>query len=104
MAPTLVASRTSLPPEGAELARGGPSLRSLAPTLVASRTSLPPEGAELARGGPSLRSLARMLVVSLTAPPPEGDVWRRPGGETIPDNRFSGLWPTKDGRRQLLIS
>ena len=30
----------------------------LTPTLVASRTTLPPEGAELARGGPSLRSLA----------------------------------------------
>ena len=28
----------------------------LAPTLVASRTTPPPEGAELARGGPSLRS------------------------------------------------
>jgi leucyl-tRNA synthetase len=28
----------------------------VAPTLVASRTALPPEGAELARGGPSLRS------------------------------------------------
>ena len=28
----------------------------LAPTLVASRTTLPPEGAELAMGGPSLRS------------------------------------------------
>jgi predicted N-acyltransferase len=42
MAPTLVASRTALPPEGADLARGGPSLRSLAPTLVASRTALPP--------------------------------------------------------------
>ena len=41
-APTLVASRTALPPEGADLARGGPSLRSLAPTLVASRTALPP--------------------------------------------------------------
>jgi predicted N-acyltransferase len=33
MAPTLVAARTALPPEGADLARGGPSLRSLAPTL-----------------------------------------------------------------------
>jgi predicted N-acyltransferase len=42
VAPTLVASRTALPPEGADLARGGPSLRSLAPTLVASRTALPP--------------------------------------------------------------
>ena len=30
----------------------------LAPTLVASLTTLPPERAELARGGPSLRSLA----------------------------------------------
>ena len=30
----------------------------VAPTLVAPRTSLPPEGAELARGGPSLRSHA----------------------------------------------
>ncbi len=33
MAPTLVAARTALPPEGAELARGGPSRRSPAPTL-----------------------------------------------------------------------
>jgi molybdopterin synthase catalytic subunit len=32
--------------------------RNIAPTLVASRTALPPEGAELARGGPSLRSTA----------------------------------------------
>ncbi len=36
-ASTLVASHTALPPEGAELARGGPSLRSDAPALVASR-------------------------------------------------------------------
>ena len=42
MAPTLVAARTALPPEGADLARGGPSLRPLAPTLVAARTALPP--------------------------------------------------------------
>ena len=32
------------------------ALEEMAPTLVASRTSLPPEGVELARGGPSLRS------------------------------------------------
>ena len=32
MAPTLVAARTALPPEGADLARGGPSLRPVAPT------------------------------------------------------------------------
>ena len=51
MAPTLVASRTSLPPEGANFSRGGPS--KMAPTLVASRTALPPEGANFSRGGPS---------------------------------------------------
>ena len=42
MAPTLVAARTALPPEGADLARGGPSLRPVASTLVAARTALPP--------------------------------------------------------------
>ena len=35
MAPTLVAARTSLPPEVAALPRGDPSVRSMAPTLVA---------------------------------------------------------------------
>jgi len=43
MAPTLVASRTALPPEGAELARGGPLLHSIAPTLVTARTARTPE-------------------------------------------------------------
>jgi len=42
MVPTLVAARTALPPEGADLARGGPSLRPVAPTLVAALTALPP--------------------------------------------------------------
>ena len=50
LAPTLVASRTALPPEGAELAWGGPALRSLAPTLVASRTALPPREGRCACG------------------------------------------------------
>ena len=36
VAPTLVASRTSLPPEGAGLARGGPSLRALPPAQAAA--------------------------------------------------------------------
>ncbi len=64
MTPTLVASRTALPPEGAELAWGGPSRRSVAPTLVASRTTLPlapGDGAELAWGGPSRRSRGSSL-------------------------------------------
>ena len=77
LAPTFVASRTALPPEGAELARGGPSLHS-APTFVASRTALPPEGAELARGGPSLHS-ASTFVAPRTALPPEGTLRLRPG-------------------------
>ena len=55
MAPTLVASRTALPPEGAVPPWGGPAAE-LAPTLVASPTTLPPEGAALARGGPSQRT------------------------------------------------
>ncbi len=56
--PTFGTDVSSLPPEGAELARGGPSLRSNAPTFGTDVSSLPPEGAELARGGPSLRSPA----------------------------------------------
>ena len=50
MAPTLVASRTALPPEGTELARGGPSLRSSAPTLSTSSDALPPEGGRVSLG------------------------------------------------------
>ena len=61
IAPTLPAARGSLPPEGAELAWGGPALRSAAPTLPAARGSLPPEGSELAWGGPALRSAAPTL-------------------------------------------
>ena len=64
MAPTLVASRTALPPEGAELRLGRPGASFVAPTLVASRTALPPEGAGLAWGCPALRPLAPTLVAS----------------------------------------
>ena len=55
-APTLVASRTALPPEGAVLAWGGPARSITSPTLVASRTALPPEGAVLACSGPARRT------------------------------------------------
>ncbi|WP_442957739.1 3-coathanger stack domain-containing protein [Polaromonas sp.] len=44
MAPTLVTSCTSLPPEGAVSAWGGPTPKRIAPTLVISCTSLPPRG------------------------------------------------------------
>ena len=39
--------------------------RNMAPTLVAPRTALPPGGAELARGGPSLRSDGPDSVLSM---------------------------------------
>ena len=53
MAPTLVASRTALPPMGAVFSLGRPSEKSLAPTLVASRTALPHEGPYFPWGGPA---------------------------------------------------
>ena len=52
VAPTLPASRGSLPPEGALPALGRPGGESEAPTLPASRGSLPPEGALAALGRP----------------------------------------------------
>ena len=42
VAPTLVASRTALPPEGVLFPLGRPGGETLAPTLVGSRTALPP--------------------------------------------------------------
>ncbi len=54
MAPTLVASRTALPPKGAVSPWGGP-VAILAPTLVASRTALPPMGAFSPWGGPETK-------------------------------------------------
>jgi FdhD protein len=57
VAPTLVASRTALPPEGAlrlwpgEAGSAAPAGEDEAPTLVASRTALPPEGALRLRPG-----------------------------------------------------
>jgi len=70
VAPTPFAARTALPPEGAVLARGGPSLQTAAPTPVAARTALPPEGAVLAWGGPSLQTAAPTPVAARTALPP----------------------------------
>ena len=53
MAPTLVAARTALPPEGAVPPWGGPAAGLMAPTLVAARTALPPKGAVPPWGGPA---------------------------------------------------
>ncbi len=73
-APTLVASRTALPPEGARFALGRPGGKTDAPTLAATRAPLPPEGARFALGrpggktsapqGPSVKQLAARLGVS----------------------------------------
>ncbi len=52
VAPTFGTDVSSLPPEGADFPRGGPS-ENLTPTLLASRSALPPEGANFPRGGPS---------------------------------------------------
>ena len=53
MAPTLVAARTALPPEGAAPPWGGTAAGLMAPTLVAARTALPPKGAVPPWGGPA---------------------------------------------------
>ena len=58
MAPTLVASRTSRPPEGVHFTLGRPGGETVAPTLVASRHTLPlssDKAAGLAGSGRSLR-------------------------------------------------
>ncbi len=55
LAPTLAASQSALPPEGAGLAWGGPARGCVAPTLAASQSALLPEGAGLAWGGPARR-------------------------------------------------
>ena len=71
VAPTLVASRTALPPKGAELRLGRPGASFVAPTLVASRTALPPEGVVPPKGGLSA-GLAPTLAATRASLPPEG--------------------------------
>ena len=69
MAPTLVASRTALPPEGAVPPWGGPAAGMTAPTLVASRTALPPEGAVPPWGGPAAGMMAPSAGTADSLPP-----------------------------------
>ena len=74
MAPTLLASRSSLPlapGDGAELRLGRPGASFMAPTLFTSCNALPPEGAVLAWGGPARRTLVPKLFTSCIALPPE---------------------------------
>ncbi len=69
-APTLPASRGSLPPEGAAPPGGGPAAGTPAPTLSASRGSLPPEGAAPPGGGPAAgRDITIEVVGELISKP-----------------------------------
>ena len=74
MAPTLVASRTALPPKGVKSARGGPA-RNLAPTLAASRTALP---LRRALGFTLIELLVAIGIMALMA----GLTWRGLDGMT----------------------
>ena len=75
-APTLVASRTALPPEGAGLAWGGPALAAEAPTLVASRASgvalplSPNDGAVPPWGGPAVGLDPKLVAPRSALPSP----------------------------------
>ena len=67
MTPTLATACAALPPEGAGLAWGGPTLRPMTPTLATLCAALPPEGAGLAWGGPALRPMAPTLATACAA-------------------------------------
>jgi uncharacterized protein len=68
MAPTLVASRTALPPEGAAAPAArqsrfrGPGLHKEQLHSISSGASLPPDGAEQARGDPGFRDFDDFLM------------------------------------------
>ena len=65
LTPTLVAARTALPPEGAELAWGSPARRSVAPTLFTTRAALP--AASSCRRPFGFTLLELLVVVSIIA-------------------------------------
>lgn len=62
MAPTLGTGVSSLPPEGALAARGGPAPLDVAPTLASASASLPPKGVLAARGGPAPLDVAASIL------------------------------------------
>jgi uncharacterized protein len=104
-APTLVASRTTLPPEGALRLRPGkagsaaPAGEDMTSTRVASRTAVPSEGTGLARGGPA-ETLPLRSFASRNALPPEGAGLTRGGPALRPD---SPALVRADGARQPLL-
>ena len=72
--PRSLALRSSLPLEGAVLARGGPAQRTMwPPRSLALRSSMPLEGAVLAWGGPAQRTMwPPRSLTACSALPPEG--------------------------------
>jgi hypothetical protein len=96
VAPTLLTSRGSLPPEGADSPWGGPAAGS-APTLPASRGSLPPEGADSPWGGPAAGS-APTLPASRGSLPPEGadSPWGGPAANRLFPARQLGVLDFQD--------
>ena len=66
MAPTLGTDVSSLPPEGAVSAWGGPAPKP-APTLGTDVSSLPPEGAVSAWGGPAPKPLVLTLGTDMSS-------------------------------------
>ncbi len=78
VAPTLVAARTALPPEGARFSRGGPS-KNQAPTLPHSVPSLPLQGAALPEPAPLRAVQIRAGGFGDAALSPEGARFSRGG-------------------------
>jgi hypothetical protein len=70
--PRSLTACSSLPPEGAGLAWGGPALRPWPPRSRTACSSLPPEGAGLAWGGPALRPWPPRSLTACSSLPPEG--------------------------------
>ena len=79
VAPTLVASRTALPPEGVHFALGRPGGETLAPMLVALRTALPPEGAACRGSKPAIAGLDGMQRGCVSQPGGLQGLRLRPG-------------------------
>jgi hypothetical protein len=67
-APTLGATRRSLPPKGALASWDGPAMRD-APTLGATRRSLPPKGALASWDGPAMRDAPTLAAMRRSLPP-----------------------------------
>ncbi|MDP3795689.1 MAG: FAD binding domain-containing protein [Polaromonas sp.] len=95
IAPTLVTACTSLPPEGAGLAWGGPALAAGAPTLATACAALPAEGTGAPGGGPSAhRAVANPITRELAVEELSGNLCRCTGYRPILDAaQTMAHWP-----------